>query len=73
MSVSLWFNADGDLDHDEGLVTYGDCSDDGPSYYIWLRSGQVCAGINTFDYDMVEICMPGKVSTYPSSTGKFEI
>ena len=68
LSVSLWFNADGrPFNRLEGLVTYGDCFDGGPSYYIWLRSGQVCAGINTHGFNNVEICMPGQVSTVYST------
>ena len=63
LAVSVWFNANGPLDRLEGLVTYGDCVDESPSYYIWLKSGQVCAGINTVGYNNVEICMDGKVST----------
>ena len=63
LSVSVWFNADGPLDRLEGLVTYGDCFDDSPSYYIWLKNGQVCAGIKSRGFNNKEICMQGQVST----------
>ena len=62
LSASVWFNAHGPFNRIEGLVTYGDCFDDGPSYYIWLKQGVVCAGIKTHGFNNEEICMTGQVS-----------
>ena len=62
LSVSLWFSPDGPLDNLQGLLSYGDCFDDSPSYYISLDHDRACAGLNTHGFPNVEICTPITVS-----------